>query len=494
MLMTDIYTAITIGPIYDTISLTSSPVGMWAASYLFSYITRSLCELIIGRKLVTQENDILSPYFSKDNCNNKGIGLYHDRIVFKPADAPTVLTELDKIFDEVASKVAAAFDNHPAEWFRQYLQLHALNFKSYENPILDCSKYLDALELEMTFPTGKNSNPLKDLFEHKQKNKEIRERIRDKFSEREWPFSVTGSELDDDAKAPLKDMEHITGRWTETQKIEAAKKDTTAKSARKKINSYYAIVHSDGDRFGEYIKKYIKKSDPRQFSKSCLTYCSAASEKIQYYGGVTIYAGGDDLLFIAPLVSPNCDSKNLLSLIEDLRDSFGDIFSADDPPTLSFGIAIRYYKYPLYEAFSEVYDLLFRQAKATRNAAAISLQKHSGQAVNFVLKDFTAATLTERIKKLIDKQMNDEVLQSIRGKIWEFQELFAQALLIGGTALKNVFTNTFDSAEIHNIKSRDINDVYELLEALPCSDEKDKLKLLDKLLRFVKFWREEGED
>ena len=47
-----------------------------------------------------------------------------------------------------------------------------------------------------------------------------------------------------------------------------------------------------------------------KFSKSCMEYTSNAAGLVKEYGGVTIYAGGDDLLFLAPIVS---EKDNLMN-------------------------------------------------------------------------------------------------------------------------------------------------------------------------------------
>ena len=157
------------------------------------------------------------------------------------------------------------------------------------------------------------------------------------------------------------------------------------------------------------------------------------------------------------------------------------------------GLAIQYYKYPLYEAFHEAYDMLFHRAKNNRNAAAISLQKHSGQAVTFVLEDFKQTNLTGKLQGLISKHLSDDMLQSIQSKIWEFKPLFHHALSIGGNTLKNGFDNTFDSTN-HSVARSDIDLVRELLEALTVTNGADRLKELDNLLRFARFWGERGDD
>jgi len=546
----NIYTAITVGPIIDTLSLSSSPAALWASSYMFSYITRKLCEDIVNKKLVESEEDIISPYYSVNkeyDANKCGIGLYHDRIVFKPMDTETVLDELNKCFQEVTKEISDLFDVQSESWFEQYLQFHALNFESTANPILDCSQYLDALELEKTFPVGEMRNPINDMFESRDKNKKIYVRISKKLTGGKWPFPYSkyqGANSEDQI-AKMADMEEITGRRKETEQLERTG------LPRIKRNSYYAIVQADGDRFGDYIKNH---SDPRAFSEQCLLYCNKVAMEIQNYGGVTIYAGGDDVLFIAPLSSPKIENENLLSLLTNLRDIFMSSFNknpqqtdssvdgqsndlAGKSPTVSFGVAIRYYKYPLYEAFSECLRLLFTNAKMERDSLAISLQKHSGQSSEFTLTSLSNSDgnkLFERLQQMITTQITEECLQSVRGKIYELRFLFLHALRLyqedqakHKDIIRNLFENLFNRPEHrenkgendgtgNNMDNKLINDIENIRDLLillvgltgkreivnknesPKQNNDDNLEMilnnLDKMLRFIRFWDEKGNE
>ena len=37
----NLYVAVTIGPIFDTMSLVSTPAALWVSSYMFSFITKT---------------------------------------------------------------------------------------------------------------------------------------------------------------------------------------------------------------------------------------------------------------------------------------------------------------------------------------------------------------------------------------------------------------------------------------------------------------------
>ena len=127
------YYGITIGPVFNTLSLSTKPAGLWCGSYLFSYLTRKLCEAFV-RSGISPE-DFLSPYveavYEKGTAEVqqkiKGVGLYHDRIVFR-ADDRTMEEISDiavRVKRELSSEIAEAVERVSDEGFiRTYLQIH----------------------------------------------------------------------------------------------------------------------------------------------------------------------------------------------------------------------------------------------------------------------------------------------------------------------------------------------------------------------------------
>lgn len=45
--MSKSYIGITIGPIFETMNLVSSPAALWTSSYMFSSVTKKLCEVLV---------------------------------------------------------------------------------------------------------------------------------------------------------------------------------------------------------------------------------------------------------------------------------------------------------------------------------------------------------------------------------------------------------------------------------------------------------------
>ena len=145
--MANKYIAVTIGPIFDTINLASSPSALWAASYLFSMLSKNICQTLTENGVAKEE--IISPYYDPDDellNNNDGVGLFHDRIIFRAESFP--IDQFNKIKDEAIDKTLGLFQfkSDDADYFKKYFLVSAVAFES-DDPIPDSAKALDCLEL-----------------------------------------------------------------------------------------------------------------------------------------------------------------------------------------------------------------------------------------------------------------------------------------------------------------------------------------------------------
>ena len=70
------YYAITIGPVVDTISMSSKPLGLWFASYLFSEFSKQICKQLVGHV------SFFSPSYDPNWEDQNAVGKFHDRIIF----------------------------------------------------------------------------------------------------------------------------------------------------------------------------------------------------------------------------------------------------------------------------------------------------------------------------------------------------------------------------------------------------------------------------
>lgn len=98
-------------------------------------------------------------------------------------------------------------------------------------------------------------------------------------------------------------------------------------------------------------------------------------------------------------------------------------------PSMSFGLTITYYKFPLYEALEMSRNKLFNDAKKyhtaksgnqkIKNTIAWRFQKGSGSSVNgvFSYKEQTLVHAFNTIQKSIDNQINSNMVSAVTHKI-----------------------------------------------------------------------------
>ncbi len=358
------YIAVTIGPIFDTMSLVSTPAALWASSYLFSGITGVICELLIQNGV--KENDIITPYFSKSDTKllekKDGVGLFHDHIIFVAESYD--IRDFNRIRDAALEYISGVY-KIDSDYLKKYVQIAAVKYTA-ENPIYGCENMLNSRELEKPFVARDSEQPLlKMLFAGEGSANEWIKAIAHRLGVSEKWQLTSGKNI--------KDLNMIVN----------PKPNTTP---TKKKHRYYAIIRSDGDNMSKIISSLHGDEEFRSFSRTCLAYCSDIADEVARFDGVTIYAGGDDLLAILP-----CENKYGETPFEFIRKAnavFKKNFEKYQKPTsLSFGITMCYYKFPLYEALEDSADLLFGVAKdkTRKNCAVIRLQKHAGQSEGLVI-------------------------------------------------------------------------------------------------------------
>lgn len=407
------YIGITIGPIFNTINLTSSPAALWAASYLFSLVSKTICEKLVENGVA--ESDIVTPYYKKDDeifNRNDGIGLFHDRIIFKSDRFE--LSEFNKVKNEAVSTVSEIYGIDKA-YLDEYIMIASAEFEA-DNPIMESGKILDSLELAVPYVYKEEFNPVLALFSGSENSKN------DAIKAMEIVTNFDNFQLKKNSGS-LKSLPDIVHTGDGFKKYK-----------------YYAIVRSDGDNMSEIIKSLDNDEQIREFSRDCLNYCSEVAKLVSEYNGVTIYSGGDDLLAILP-----CESKSAKTPFDFVADANGAFKSAfekyNKPTSLSFGITMAYYKFPLYEALSDSADLLFKIAKQKKNGVAVRLQKHAGQSEGLFVSN---SSLNEfiNLQKIISEDKND-ILVSALHKVAMFKDLFNASK--DEITVENIFKNTFDA-------------------------------------------------
>lgn len=515
--MSEYYVGITIGPIIETLCLASRPASLWCASSMFSWLAEDICNRIVAKKF-----EVISPYYPNAKQADKysvvaeGVGKYHDRIIFKAeadscekleedvdgiiAEAKKALVDKlvsKKLFEAVKKSKDVLTEDVLKEVILNYLQVRYIIEEktpgSAGNVILRLSPYLDAAELSPAFKVDQSIQPIMTLFEGKDDDKH-NELVKLCFGGmRNTSQIIKGGKV--------RDIESIC---------------KSVEGSDKKIFNYYAIVQADGDSMGKLLQALDSDELVNTFSNVCLNYTTIAADKVNAFGGMTIYAGGDDLLFICPLM--NKDGKTVFQLCSDISAKFSNVFEEAFKkynvtiPTVSFGISINYKRFPLYEALQDALGMLYtaksvKVKEETKNKTAVHIRKGSGQSAK--LRFVNGGLMQNLLNELITRQADEAVLKSMLYKIGLYRPVLITALK-SGLDLEQTFINLFDS-EYHGTVMEYIQKVREDLEKIyksvkesqtkdfalenlfsktAESDEEIALDLLYSMLRIAKFFSE----
>lgn len=423
------YIALTIGPIYKTLKNAKKPKELFASSYIFSYIMKNIIKEFKDRTFIT-------PYIKDGSIfdENSPVGLFHDRFIFESIDGD--LSKLEMIIIDVCNDIASQLGLEHLQ-VKEYLQINYFEkeLDDSKNPILELTPYLDTKEL--FFQISQDETFAKSLRRKKGDDDN---------------FLTAGKNIIDD----LKKLSH---------------------------NNYYCVVHADGDNMSKAIED---KNKIENVSKNLFEYCKESNKLIKDFGGQTIYAGGDDLLFFAPVLN-----KDKNKTIFELCEKISNIFNTKIPSaTLSFGISINYVKFPLYEAVKNSRELLFAKAKNDqRNNIAFNVTKHSGQSFETIINKSNKEVydnflvFTSNIKGGEDM---DNFLHSIHHKIDTYKTTI-NLIANNKEKLQNFFDNYFNESIHKEYKSFFESLIDFIYVVYQDKTIKNKLELIYATLRFVKF-------
>lgn len=405
--------AIITGPVIQTIFSARYTRELWASSYLFSYLMKK----ILARLRNEEGIEIIVPFAQGEESDpffrsfdesaiagdpdkfRLGAGLFPDKLILSSSrnDAFTLVRNAAKDVAKDFAEQTALFLNEDKEsvrkWFFQFFRICIVEqeLDDAKNPIFELSQSLATCELQELFPQT-DPGYLAALLDRAPGSFLAQEA----FGKNNKPsfatlLEVAVRDFKDDIK--VEDLERSReGFWFWSRKEREAAEAVDEKNiintllekypkAFRLPHHYVAVVHADGDGIGKIIEKLEKPADFALFSKTLKDFALDAVETIDEFGGVPVYAGGDDLLFFAPAVRD--EKGSIFTLLETLNNKIVDYFSGKGfahLPTLSFGVTISYYKFPLFEALEKSRELLFEKAKGgkTRNNIAFSVRKHSG--------------------------------------------------------------------------------------------------------------------
>lgn len=511
------YIGITIGPVLKTIQNAKKTGQLWGASYIFSYIAKHIIKRLKDNRLV--ENFIM-PY-ADDSNKPLGAGLYPDRIIFQAREFSYSKFDslIKEIFIDIADQIAKALNlknkDDLIKYLEDYFQIYYVetNVKENENPILKISPYLDQLDLnEKIIPNGKYDF-LMEFFKN--------ENIKNSFlSDDAFGDTMNLKSLPEIASIEVDDLKWLMKDSLTKQDILENDEDYYDKFYQKlqgnnrfrKYHKYFAVVQADGDNIGKLISR-MNNSELYRFSKKLFDYSKEAVQYISANDGLPIYAGGDDLLFFAPVYNKN---KTIFDLLAGISERFNNHFAKErnrqevNQPAISFGLSIAYYKFPLYEALEIARNLLFDQAKnyslngKDKYAIAFSLIKHSGQKVETIQRQDSAVYNTFKqmlIEQGVRGETNSRFLSSVIYRIMS-DKIMLKEMLSNGQSLEIYFNNTFKEHEQYQNILKSVQNLIDNAYQ-DCINGKKKPAINNKifdecfnqihsLLKFIKFLNEEG--
>lgn len=131
------YIGIAIGPVYKTIGKAEKTRELWAASYLFSYLSRKLIEGFLNAGV--PDANIINPIakcLPKPKNEKPGVGLYSDRIILQVEDTDektfqkvheVIIKVKEELADEIIKSIRGYRGNDPyAALFKKQLLGHNL--------------------------------------------------------------------------------------------------------------------------------------------------------------------------------------------------------------------------------------------------------------------------------------------------------------------------------------------------------------------------------
>lgn len=337
------YIGITFGPITRVTESVKSTKALWASSFFFSYLAR---EIIKNFK----EREFVYPLVNDELINRRdGIGNFPDRYIFKSesGDFDKLMEYIEDVIGKVAEGIASIMEESPEDvkaFIKNYIKIYAFEkepSQPKENEITNIPKefndLFDLLEAQDCYNYEEKENYLLRFFEDK--------KLYDSFL----------------IDAAYNDKTYFTALDNITKSEYLL--NTVVKPMA--YHNYIVIIKSDGDNMTNTIKSLLEKGKSvQELSKALARFGKNVSETVKQYGARLIFLGGDDVLIFAPV---KYGEVTFFDLIQNINLCFAKCFNSDivctdkcilagknlcvsevtkfsSAPTLSFGVAIAYYK------------------------------------------------------------------------------------------------------------------------------------------------------
>ncbi|MHB1544325.1 MAG: type III-B CRISPR-associated protein Cas10/Cmr2 [Gammaproteobacteria bacterium] len=160
------------------------------------------------------------------------------------------------------------------------------------------------------------------------------------------------------------------------------------------VQPYYALLLLDGDNLG----KHLSTGKPDAISCALARFSRNVAGCVEAHDGVTLYAGGDDVMALLPY-------DRALDCAMSLHEAYGTAFN-DPDFTASVAVVFAHYHLPLREVLAEARRQLDGVAKDGngRDSIALAWFKASGKAAEWVSTwaDDNGEEFTKRLQSLAD--------------------------------------------------------------------------------------------
>lgn len=173
----------------------------------------------------------------------------------------------------------------------------------------------------------------------------------------------------------LWDRRFLPAAKTEKKRSELVKR---LEDFGKPPSPFYAMLLMDGDLLGALLRKYADKTG--KISNALKLFALGVPSVVEENNGVTVFAGGDDVLALIPL-------ENALPAALSLHDNYLSGFEKEDikEATISGAIVYAHYNTPLTEVYHEAQSLLSDVAKEQtgRDSLAVTVWKGAGKVLTW---------------------------------------------------------------------------------------------------------------
>lgn len=484
------YTAVTIGPIYKTMSVARKTRHLWGASFLFSYIMKGLLEYLLEKER-DQPSKILLPSVNALHSApsiSLGAGLYPDRLIVQDDDG-NIHKSLKEVVGRILDRLSRLFQDPDIKtFFFNYIRVYSVHYdvsEQIEGNIVGLgNKLLDSTELKEKYYNDITQIDWQSIIDKLNGQIFYREALGNVKTNYQFP-SIVEIATDDFRQKNNQGYEKLIDDYLQEHDEASQENFLNALNQNADIlfkgltiqpyHKYMAVIQADGDNIGKTIAAIDK--DPttvKVFSSALFQFAQSATKEISQYGGKPVYVGGDDLFFFAPVAISNNDNdggptiRTVFSLLHKIDIQFqekilnnpalSELYKEGEliKPSLSYGVSIIYSKYPLNEARDISFNLLKKikdRPDNDKNKINFKVLKHSGQGFGFIIDKNKSSQISPQsfdyFHSLCSAIPVDAPL--LRSLIYKLAPLHNVIKSIGGDKqrMENFFENTFNE-EYHS--------------------------------------------